>query len=280
MNYSVLLLAENSNFGTRHIVSIICSIVLIFAFSYFLRKVKLENWYKIALIIGVFSETLKIGSYILANESLYGGYLPKTDLPFQLCSIQLIFFVLLNLVKNEKFHRVLLSFMMPTCLLGGILAILLPTSSAKNMWVITIQYFTYHSMIVAFAIHILTTKEIELNIKDYFCSLKFLLAMGFIAIYLNSMFFDVVGYTFKEGVTAVESAKSLENVEMIGRVNFMYVIDPPASGLPLLNKDHGWLVYIVHYAVIALTFMTLCYIKPIIKAIKNKRNKETTKKTA
>ncbi|MBQ9481167.1 MAG: hypothetical protein IJU84_03290, partial [Clostridia bacterium] len=40
-----------------------------------------------------------------------------------------------------------------------------------------------------------------------------------------------------------------------------------ASGLPLLNKDHGWLVYIINYAWIAVTALTLCYIKPVVKAI-------------
>lgn len=48
----------------------------------------------------------------------------------------------------------------------------------------------------------------------------------------------------------------------------MYVINPPVEGLPYLNKNHGWLVYIVHYAALAYVCITLCYIRPVARKIK------------
>ena len=47
-------------------------------------------------------------------------------------------------------QRLILSFMLPSCLFGGIAAILIPTHSARNgMWIITLQYFVYHASLVA-----------------------------------------------------------------------------------------------------------------------------------
>ena len=52
--------------------------------------------------IGIISEIIKVVYYIVRNESTHGGYLPKTDLPFHLCSIQIIFLAILHYSKNEK----------------------------------------------------------------------------------------------------------------------------------------------------------------------------------
>ena len=32
-------------------------------------------------------------------------------------------------------------------------------------------------------------------------------------------------------------------------VNFMYVVNPPQKGLPYLNENQGWLMYMIKYAV-------------------------------
>ena len=58
------------------------------------------------------------------------------------------------------------------------------------MWILSLQYFGYHVMLVSFAIHLLTNKEMNWQLKDYLSALKFLAIMGFIAIYINSMFYD------------------------------------------------------------------------------------------
>jgi hypothetical protein len=141
--------------------------------------------------------------------------------------------------------------MMPSCLLGGIAAILIATDSARNgLFIISLQYFGYHIAISVFALHILLSKEFKLNIKDYFNCLKFLLVIMFFAFYINSALYDGVS-----------------------NINFMYVVSPPQPGLPFLNENHGWLVYIAHYAFLVLTCVTLTYIKPIISAIKEKIKK-------
>lgn len=253
-------------FGLKHLLLLGACVCAVTALTLLGRKLPLKTWYRILLVTGIVSETLKVFSYIIANEGILGGYLPKTDLPFQLCSIQLIFIGILNFSKNEKIHRFLLAFMLPTCLIGGAAAMLLPTSSSLNMPVITVQYFLYHSVIVAFALHLLTSKEITWEVRDWLHALSFLALMGLAAIYLNSIVYDVV--------KTVEADGKIVSVEYFSRVNFMYVVDPPASGLPFLNKDHGRLVYFVHYACTAVFAVTACFSAPILRALKKKTPKE------
>lgn len=54
------------------------------------------------------------------------------------------------------------------------------------------------------------------------------------------------------------------------KINFMYVVSPPVDGLPFLTEKYGWFVYIMHYACLVLFCVTMCYIKPIITAIREK----------
>ena len=242
-------------FGTKHIILIIVSFVLIGVLYMLSRRFDLAKICKILFGVGICSETVKVFYYIITNENktggygqTFGGYLPKTDLPFHLCSIQILFIAILVFSQNERLKRFIMSFMIPSCLFGGIAAILIATDSSRNgSPIITAQYFLYHVAITVFAIYLLTSREFKVTIKDYVNSLKFVGMIMFFALYINSALYDGVA-----------------------NVNFMYVVSPPQSGLPFLNENHGWLVYIVHYAFTVLFAITLCYVKPIIDAIKAK----------
>ena len=252
-------------FGTKHII-LLAACVLAGALLFVLfRKLELKKWFRLLMYVGIVSETIKVFYFILANEKTYGGYLPKTDLPFHLCSVQLIFIALLNFTKSEKLHRALIAFMVPSCLVGGLAAILIPTSSSLGSPVVTFQYFTYHTILVVYAVCLLANQEIGWTVRDYTTALKMLAFMGFVAVYINSMTYDVVEY-------AVEDGEKIVNY--VSRVNFMYVVDPPVSGLPFLNKEHGWLVYIIHLAATGVLAVTLCYMKPIVKGIRGAFRKE------
>ena len=145
--------------------------------------------------------------------------------------------------------------MIPSCLFGGIAAILIATDSSRNgSPVITAQYFLYHVAITVFAIYLMTSREFKVTVKDYVNSLKFVGIIMFFALYINSALYDGVA-----------------------NVNFMYVVSPPQSGLPFLTEKYGWLVYIVHYAFTVFFGITISYAKPIIAAIKTKASKNSEK---
>ena len=139
---------------------------------------------------------------------------------------------------------------MPSCLLGGLAAILIATDSSRNgAWILSLQYFGYHSAIIIFAIYLLTSKEINFGLNDFISCLKVLVVIIFFAFYINSIVYDGVN-----------------------DVNFMYVASPPLDGLPFLTEKHGWVVYICHYASLVSLCVLLCYLAPIIKELKNKKN--------
>ena len=233
-------------FGTKHII-LICISLFVLAIGYvFSRKLSFKHMTRIMLWVGIVSETVKIFYYTVTNEQTHGGVLPKTDLPFHLCSIQIIFIVALNFSQNEKLKRFLTSFMMPSCLIGGLAALLIATHSARNgSPIITAQYFIYHVAIMVFALYLMTNKDHKPTLEGYFSCLKMLLVLMFVSFYINSIVYDGVS-----------------------DINFMYVAGPPQAGLPFLNDDNGWLSYIIRYAALVLGSVTLFYIKPIVIALK------------
>ena len=238
----------HSIFGTKHLILMaICAAAIVLGYLVS-RKWDLEKLTKYMFTIGVISELIKVFYYIIANEAVYGGILPKTDLPFHLCSIQILFVAIVRFTNSQKIKELLLSFMIPSCLFGGIAAILIATTSSLNgMPILSLQYFGYHSAIVIFALVLLTSGVLQLTIRHYVNCLKFLVGLMLFAIYINSILYD--GNP---------------------NINFMYVASPPQAGLPWLNEDQGWLVYMLRYSSLVVGCVTLCYIKPIYKAIRAK----------
>ena len=238
----------HSMFGTKHLIILAISLIVIIFGAIATKKWDLQKLTKTLFAIGLVSEFIKVFYYIIANEATHGGILPKTDLPFHLCSIQIIFVAVLVYSKNEKFKELLLSFMLPSCLLGGIAALLIATTSSLNGgWILSVQYFGYHVALVIFALALLRGSVLRLSVRNYVNCLKFLAVLMLFAIYINSILYDGVS-----------------------NINFMYVASPPQSGLPFLNENHGWLVYIVHYGALVIFCVTACYIKPIFAAIRQK----------
>lgn len=235
-------------FGTKHLILIAICAIAITAAYFLARKWSLEKLTKVLFSVGVVSEIIKVFYYILANEAEFGGILPKTDLPFHLCSIQILFIAIVRFVPSQKVKELLLSFMIPSCLLGGIAAILIATGSSLNgLPILSLQYFGYHCAIVVFALILLTSGTMKLTAKHYVNCLKFLVGLMLFAIYINSILYDGND-----------------------KINFMYVASPPQEGLPWLNEDQGWLVYIIRYAILVVGCVTLCYIRPIYVALKEK----------
>lgn len=239
-------------FGTKHLMILAVCLVMLVLGVKFARKLSLARMCRWMLHIGVVSEIIKVFYYILANEATYGGILPKSDLPFHLCSLQIIFILIVVCAENPKVKELLLSFMMPSCLCGGVAALLIATQSALNGgWIISLQYFGYHCAITVFGISLMTSSQIKLTGRNFLLCLKFLLGIFLLSIYINSMLYDG---SFSP--------------------NFMYVSSPPQSGLPYLNEDKGWLVYILRYALLVLVCVSGCYAYPITKNIRAKRRQE------
>lgn len=243
----------NGLFGGKHLLILAICVVVTVIGVMAIRKWPLRQMCSTLLHIGVVSEVTKVIYFILANEAKYDGILPKSDLPFQLCSLQILFALIFVCTEQKRVQNVLLSVMLPGSIFGGIAALLIATTSALNGgWPITVQYFGYHVTLVIFGISVMLHRKAELTLWHYVTCLKCMLAIFLLAVYLNSMLYDGSS-----------------------NFNFMYVASPPAKGLPYLNEDKGWLVYIGRYALLVVACVTLCYIGPIVKAVKAKLTGKT-----
>ena len=121
-----------------------------------------------------------------------------------------------------------------------------------------------NAITVEFSEAIDANKKITFNVKDYWNTMLMLLIVFFVAIYLNSILYTPK-FVLNEEKGVLEASEYLP-------INFMYVVNPPVDGVPFLNKDHGWLVYIIHYMFLAFTAVTLCFIKPVINWFKEHKN--------
>ena len=136
--------------------------------------------------------------------------------------------------------------MIPTGLLGGLAALLIPTITCSFANVRTYQYFLYHAGLMWFAIFAITKKRNELGFKTFLKVLGGLGVAMVFAIYIN-------GFT--------------------QNTNFLYVAAPPMDGLPVLNMDNGWFVYFLSYLAVVIVVLLL-FFAPfwITYAVKKKKS--------
>jgi len=201
--------------------------------------------------IAVLSELTKV--FYLVDEFPNGFYLQQGYLPFNLCSIQIIFIFIITFSTSTKIKNPLIAFMYPTMLGGALMAMLIPTSSVDHGFIsaISFQFWIFHAMLMFLALYMIITKPIKFSIKSYFTALILLAFALVMSIYINS----IVGGS---DVYA----------------NFFFVARPPMDGLPILNLEHGWHVYILHLVWLGVLLVSLAYIPVFLKAIKERKNKK------
>jgi len=193
----------------------------------------------------------------------FGYYLSPDQLPFMLCSIQIIFILLITFVKNKKFNSILMSFMFPTLVGGGIMAFFVPNNPANFGFtsVIAFQFFIYHAMLVFLGLYMFLSKPVKFTIKSYGTAFVVLAGLAFFAIYLNS------------------ALGGPEN-----STNFMYVVRGPMEGtsvdFPFLNTKYGWYVYMLQMAGMAFLWFTVLYSPVFYKTFRDWRKRKNTTQIA
>lgn len=238
-------------FTTNHFIwlgiSVLIVVIMLIINKY--KKLSFNFVLNLMFYTGVVCELIKIFSNI---EDAYGGgkILDPGDLPFHLCSIQIFFiFFLKFVIKNETTKEKLLNFMVPIMLVGGFVALMVPTVGVRFNKPQVYEFFIYHSMIMFFAIYILINRITKYNWNTFFRNLGFLGIMAVCSLWVNS----ILSVTNK-------------------KVNFMYLARPPMENLPLLNLNHGWYVYILILGSLATAFMLIFHI--IMFSIQKKYEKK------
>lgn len=196
-------------FTWRHLLWLLICAVMVFAVlcGYNKKRPGLQRVLTTALIIAMVSEIVKVAGVIEMVPSGSGElllpYIPMNHLPLHFCSIQIIFIAAAKFMKNDKYREALLAFMSPTCVLGGLLALAIPSIFTTTITIeqaftspISYQFFIFHSMLVAFGLIIARSGEIEWSMKHFRNTTLTVYLLGFISIYLNSM---LASPTYEDG---------------------------------------------------------------------------------
>ena len=180
-------------------------------------------------------------------DSEFGGFVLKQEnLPFHLCSIMIYFTVFLRFIKNEKIVAKIKSFMVPAMFIGAAMALLIPTSGTDPTDIRVWEYMVAHGVLVFYGLYLVAIEKVDLGLKAYFSNLQLLLATAIFAFMMNSILVD-------------------------GNANFFFLRKPPMDGLPILNLDHGWFVYIISLSIVACVLILLIQLPFIIKEQKAKK---------
>ena len=230
-------------FTLNHFIWLIIATIIIIIMLLINKYKKLSFNFVLTLmfVVCVISELLKILSNMI---DAYGGgkILNPGDLPFHLCSIQIFFIYFLKFViKNEQTKDKLLNFMAPVMLVGGFVALMVPTVGVEFKKAQVYEFFIYHAMIMFFALYILINKITTYSWKTFFRNLGFLGILAVFSLWINSIL-----------------SGSYE------KVNFMYLSRPPKENLPLLNLNNGWYAYVITLASFAIIFMLIFHIIMIL----------------
>ena len=204
-------------------------------------------------IICFLSEFTKVFNVIEMVPSEDGSmifpYLPMNHLPLHLCSLQILLIVYLRLSENEKTKENLMVFMFPSCILGALSALLMPSIFTTSITVdqaftspMAYQFFIFHSMLIVLGVIIAKCGVIEWKWEHYFRCMAIAVVLGFISLYVNSIF---ASPTYLNG--------KLLHVDFWP--NFMFSYNNPL-GIRITTLT-GWYLYLV---ILLTVIAVLCFI--------------------
>lgn len=193
------------------------------------------------------------------NESIINCYVPRTEAPFHLCSIQPFFFLIFKWSKSERLKQTLYRLTFPTCLFGASISLILCTVECSFINPQSYEYFIFHGALVVYAITMYKKRLINVSLAGMFQTMILLLILFLASIPLNSVLSD----------TGLLIGSNQVNLFY---TNFFYSLRPPLDGLPVLNLKYGWYVYFIHMVICGMLLIAACYLPLyIIKRIKQQK---------
>lgn len=256
-------------FSLPHLTWLAVCVPFIIVSTVLLRKYnppfkKVMSWACIAAVIAELVKTFSVMELVpSADGSHYYMFMETNNLPLHLCSIQIIFIFYCRFAKDSKAKEILYAFMYPTCAIGALIALMLPsiftggvTFTKAFLTAQPYEYFLYHSVLVILGFHIYHSKKDVLRPKHYFTSLGCLGALAFISLYLNSMFANPI----------YENGK-LISVERTPNFFFTYrfVIDLK------FTEIWQWYLYLAAIFAVACVLLALFYIPVFVRYFKEKK---------
>ena len=245
-------------FSIQHLIWLAISIVgIVVALRHILvHKISIFQVLNVACVLALISELIKIFANIqmvpTADGSAMHMFMEWRHLPFHLCSIQIFLIYYTRFTESDRNREVILAFMYPTCILGALMALLMPsiftngiTPAQAFTHPIAYQFFIYHSMLIVLGVCIAKSEEVNIKFSHLYSTLAIMGAFAILSIYLNSAF----AYPTYEGITLL----SVENTP-----NFFFTFRTPVG--ILLTEIWQWYVYLAIIVALAVVLITLFYL--------------------
>lgn len=198
-------------------------------------------------------ETVIVAGQITYQETgAFSPYLKAEHLPFELCSLQMVFMFLALVVKDPVWRHRLHSVIYGTALAGGLLALFLSSIAPEfetaaafltspRAW----EFFIYHSLIIVLALSIALDSRCDLRFGDIRWMALAVVGLDFASLYLNSLL-------------SVPVYQGDELKGLAYAVNFFSSYDDPL-GITLATKTH-YLLYLAARYAIGAAIITLMYL--------------------
>lgn len=245
-------------FTLNHFIWLAISLSLIIVSVYFLNKYKpeLDRVLTVACIGAVLSEFTRAFSLThlipSADGTMMTPFLELHNLPFHLCSVQVLLIFFVKFAKDGSLRTAILAFMYPTCAAGAFIALFIPIIFTDDIDVsqafthgIAYQYFLWHSLLVVLGIYIAISKQVDIQRKHCLTTIGILTGMALISMYLNSWMSIV---TYQNG----------EIVSVDYNPNFFFTSRPP---IPFDFTSIGqWYVYFIILVAVVCLFALVFYL--------------------
>lgn len=238
-------------FTTEHFIWLgICAAIITLLTVFSLKfKFPFKTSALIMAAVSLVSEASKILShmeFVNGKDCSEGMVIDAGALPLHLCSLLIFVFFYLPFCKNGKVKAYLTSLVIPVGIVGSILAIIMATSGTDFTSPEAYQCFIYHAVMVWFAIYLVARKHAELGIRAWVRNLVTMGSLAVIMIWVNGALREY-------------------------NTNFLYVVRPPADGLPLLNLNNGWYAYFGILMLCGFVGITAVHLPFLINEIVNKK---------
>ncbi|MDO4197962.1 MAG: YwaF family protein [Erysipelotrichaceae bacterium] len=221
-------------FTSTHFIWILISLSIIIIGSYLTFRFKLQE-HTVSLIMAflcIISEGTKMSQYMIYKN---GGYiLDPFALPLHLCSMMIFVVGYIAMTKNESHKQMAIDFLVPMGFIGGVSAQLIPMDGVSFSSVKVWQGFLFHAVLLWYVFYFIISKRFDYSFKSYIRNIKILLILALLSIYENSILNEY-------------------------DTNFMFTHKPPVEGLPILNLNHGWFVYIMILIVLVMAGLLVFY---------------------
>ena len=250
-------------FTLNHFVWLAISFIIIGVTTTLLLKNKpdISKVLSYACVGAVLSEITRAFSLMHLIPSSDGStmtpFLELHNLPFHLCSVQVLLIFFTKFAREGKVRTAILAFMYPTCAAGAFIALFIPIIFTDDISVtqafthpIAYQYFLWHSMLVILGVYIAASKQVDIRRVHCFTTIGILGGMALISIYLNSWMSMV---TYRNG----------EVVSVDYTPNFFFTYKPP---IPFeFTAIWQWYVYFAILLTVVCIFALVFYL-PFFKS--------------